>query len=382
MKTKTINLYLFCSVFVLSIIPLISSLTLVHEILGGTLSLESDRDVIKLMRSYQKHLKRLKDLDPENELIYKDSFHQAQTYLLLNEDNEATLHAFYHTYFYYFVVLFGLVLFLTMLFAAWLSRKVSYSYHSLFKKELAKSQRLEELSRFDDWKITAQKIAHEIKNPLTPIYMIAGNLPVLYKKQSPEKFEQSLIDTKNTICQEIERLKKMIQHFSSFSKLPDIQPANTELVEYFGDYFERHSGFWPNLKIHLTSNFTENKCYLLIDTFLFNLCLMNLLNNAQEANPNQTVDVEIERLSNESDSIEIGIKNNGKPIPKEQCDEIFKMHFSTKAAGNNMGLGLPIVKKILLDHGGNISCIPDTHGVTFIIKLPLNNKTTGDSLFE
>ncbi|MFW6323669.1 MAG: ATP-binding protein [Desulfovibrionales bacterium] len=226
---------------------------------------------------------------------------------------------------------------------------------------------LEKMQRMDAWREVARRIAHEIKNPLTPIKLSAQRLEAKYGKGIEDPVFSQCTEL---IVSQVEHLQKMVQEFSSFAKLPEVvlqrnylAPLLEEVVPFFQN---SHSSIeW---KLRFETNIPPTK----FDWEAVRRVLVNLLNNAVEALENMedgTIEV-IARHSKETSLIQVEIRDNGPGLTQEERSRMFEPYFSRKKGGT--GLGLTIVKSIVNDHQGYVRVLPHyPQGTIFIMDLPV-----------
>jgi two-component system nitrogen regulation sensor histidine kinase NtrY len=237
--------------------------------------------------------------------------------------------------------------------------------------------KLEKMQRMAAWREVARRIAHEIKNPLTPIQLSAQRLRRRYPEILHE--ENSVFDQcTHTIIKQVDELKRLVSEFSQFARMPKIQQAAANLGTVAREtlflYQEAHK------EITFSCSETEPIPVFSFDAEQIKRCLINLLDNAVAVlSNNGTIDGTIEitlSLNEEKESVFIKIADNGPGIPDEDKPKLFEPYFSTKKTGT--GLGLAIVSTIVADHNGYIRVqdnIP--RGSIFIIELPLFQQEAG-----
>ena len=227
--------------------------------------------------------------------------------------------------------------------------------------ELLKAQRLAA------WREVAQRIAHEIKNPLTPIQLSAQRLRRrLAGNRSPEE-NRLLEEATATIIQEVDGLKHLVDEFSRFARMPALTLRPTDLGRLLEGVVVLYRDAHPALSIKAA--FSPDLPPLDVDPDQIKRAVLNLVDNAVEA-VGPTGDVTLETVwLPEASRARIIVADDGPGIPPEDKDKLFVPYFSTKATG--MGLGLSIVHQIVADHGGAI-WIEDNppHGSRFVIELP------------
>ncbi|MBI3636933.1 MAG: HAMP domain-containing protein [Candidatus Rokubacteria bacterium] len=227
--------------------------------------------------------------------------------------------------------------------------------------ELLKAQRLAA------WREVAQRIAHEIKNPLTPIQLSAQRLRRRLGRTPGE--EQLVNECTETIIQEVDGLKRLVDEFSRFARMPALSPRPTDvrmLVEAVaGLYRESH----PALR--LQTRYAEDLPLLEVDPDHIRRAVLNLVDNAVEAvGAGGDVDIAVAPTGNGS-RVAIVVSDTGPGISAEDKDKLFMPYFSTKTTG--MGLGLPIVHEIVTEHGGSIRVEDNApRGSRFILEIPVS----------
>ncbi|HMH51096.1 MAG TPA: ATP-binding protein [Candidatus Acidoferrum sp.] len=227
--------------------------------------------------------------------------------------------------------------------------------------ELLKAQRLAA------WREVAQRIAHEIKNPLTPIQLSAQRLRRRLARD-PGHDQQLVIECTETIIQEVDGLKRLVDEFTRFARMPALSPRPTDVrpvVEAVAAlYRESH----PALR--LTTHYPDALPLLEVDPDHIKRAVLNLVDNAVEAVAGAGhVEVDVVDAA-EAGSVQIVVADDGPGIKAEDRERLFLPYFSTKT--NGMGLGLPIVSEIVIEHGGTIrveDVVP--HGSRFTLDLPV-----------
>ena len=229
------------------------------------------------------------------------------------------------------------------------------------------------------WADVARRIAHEIKNPLTPIQLSAERLRRRYAKKLEDDFE--VFDKSiNTILRQVGDIGRMVDEFSSFARMPEAKPVLGDLTETVRSSVFLESVRLPDLKIKM--ELPDEPLTAYFDQRLISQVLTNLIKNATEAiegagieaikNPLITVNVHTE-----GEKARISISDNGKGWPKENRQRLLEPYVTTREKGT--GLGLAIVARIIEQHGGTVELIdaePDILGrvgACFTFTLPLNS---------
>jgi len=233
-------------------------------------------------------------------------------------------------------------------------------------KNLRKHQHeLAEMSKKAAWAEMAHKVAHEIKNPLTPIQLSAEHLLRVYEDR-PQDFEPILKESASYIIKEVENLRKIAQEFLEISKETSL---HKELVDLRAIIEETIEPYQKNLvdRIKIKVSFQGKNFSLWADEAKLKIALRNIITNAIEAIKDQG-EIEI-KVSKEKKGLRLSIKDSGIGIKKNLLDKIFEPYFSTKEVGT--GLGLPIAKKIIESHGGSLRLSSqEGKGTKIIIHLP------------
>ncbi|MBF0356723.1 MAG: PAS domain-containing sensor histidine kinase [Alphaproteobacteria bacterium] len=209
------------------------------------------------------------------------------------------------------------------------------------------------------WADVARRIAHEIKNPLTPIQLSAERLKRKYLKEvqtDPEIFTTCV----ETIVRQVGDIGRMVDEFSDFARMPAPVVKNENLAEVVGQavFLERQAHPAITFSIILPEG-QGNRCLFPCDGRQINRALINLLKNAAESIegregeglPPGAVHIEVRRDAEKGDLF-IEIEDNGKGLPKEERHRLTEPYVTTRVKGT--GLGLAIVKKIMEDHGGEL----------------------------
>ena len=229
--------------------------------------------------------------------------------------------------------------------------------------------KIERMQRMAAWREVARRIAHEIKNPLTPIQLSAQRL----RKRYPEilQEEDSVFDRcTETIITQVEALKRLVSEFSQFARMPKINKSSSDLVALAAEtlvlYQEGHKHIDFTLLVEHEIPIFD------FDAEQIKRCLINLLDNGVAVLPDGgKIDVEL-TVNTFAQSVLLKVFDDGPGISKEHKLRLFEPYFSTKKSGT--GLGLAIVSTIVNDHGGYIRVEDNTPaGSVFTIELPLTN---------
>lgn len=227
-------------------------------------------------------------------------------------------------------------------------------------KELKRSQaEIAEFERETAWKEMAKQVAHEIKNPLTPMKLSVQQLIASYNDKSP-KFDRLFEKVTNTIITQIETLKNIASEFSSFARMPNPKLEVLSVNEIVTD----SANLFSNEKI--TIEILGGQYKLEADKDQLKRVFINLIRNSIQANADK---IKIE-FSSMDKFVNIIFQDNGAGVQPENINKIFEENFSTKQYG--MGIGLSMAKKTIENIGGEIILKETNHnGTAFQIKLPV-----------
>lgn len=228
------------------------------------------------------------------------------------------------------------------------------------------AQQLAKSERESAWREMAKQVAHEIKNPLTPMKLSVQQLLRSYDPNDPD-IESKLQRVAHSIIEQIDALTRIANEFSNFAKMPQPTHQRHDIVELIRGVCELFSGK-PDILITLESD--RDEVFANIDKDQFVRVFNNLIKNAIQAIPeDQEGRISIEITT--GNDIEIKIEDNGVGIPEEKRDKIFVPYFTTKGTGT--GLGLAMVKQIIENHNGSIYFDSELNqGTTFYVHLPIS----------
>jgi two-component system, NtrC family, nitrogen regulation sensor histidine kinase NtrY len=239
-------------------------------------------------------------------------------------------------------------------------------------------ERIDYLSRIGAWQQFARRLAHEIKNPLTPIQLAAQEMRQGYGGDDPT-YRRKLEDAASIIQEEVATLRRLVGEFSSFAKLPEASLAQADLGGFLQD-LERNipailddEGVTPDA-VQVRCEAPPEPLPVAIDAMMLKRCVDNLVRNAVQAVRQQAppeggqVVLGVRREAGEA---LLEVRDNGPGIPSEHRGRVFDPYFTTRSEGT--GLGLAIVKKVVLEHGGRIECDASPEGgALFRVRIPLH----------
>jgi nitrogen fixation/metabolism regulation signal transduction histidine kinase len=238
--------------------------------------------------------------------------------------------------------------------------------------------------RASAWQEVARRMAHEIKNPLTPIQLSAERIAKRFESSNHidngggkriadnGPIGEVVSESTATILREVASLKSMVDEFSQFARLPDVslEPGNvnaviSEAVAVFSNSFG---------EVSIDKELAESLPETYLDPEQLKRVFINLIQNSIEAFDEQSTNAKVlitSRFDRARDMIVAEVSDNAKGIALSDLQKLFQPYFSTKKRGT--GLGLAIVNRIIADHKARIKVVPNQpKGAKFIIELPLN----------
>ncbi len=251
-------------------------------------------------------------------------------------------------------------------------RLLTLQFNSMADEVEANRQRSLYLEKIASWQIIARKLAHEIKNPLTPIQMMVSQLKRRYKGEDKD-FGKLLEDAQNIITEEVSGLRRMVDNFSNFARLPEPAPRDTDLVSLCRHAAELQKPVYAQHQIAFDTRYA--KALAFVDEDLIRQVLINLIKNAAEACGETPSKITV-GLEEAGGDLVVSVRDDGPGIPADLIGRIFEAYFTTKHTGPTpgMGLGLAVCQKIVMDHGGKLSVKSRPGETLFSIRLPRRKK--------
>ena len=262
------------------------------------------------------------------------------------------------------------------------------SFNQLTRDLKAKNEELIHIQRIAAWKEVAQRMAHEIKNPLTPIQLSAERIRKRLDNPNREKFDEVVRNGTETIIGQVRVLEHLVKEFSELARMPtpilinqQLNPIVEESVKLFMD----------NVNINFVLKLSKNLPEVFIDKRLFLGVVNNLIKNAVEAIQNHRKEISDSNDSQEEllgtiristklekkllrKSVVLTVEDSGPGISPELKEKIFQPYYSTKE-GHGTGIGLTIVEKTVYDHHAHLSLDESNlGGCSFKIELPLEDR--------
>jgi nitrogen fixation/metabolism regulation signal transduction histidine kinase len=231
------------------------------------------------------------------------------------------------------------------------------------------------------WGEVARRLAHEIKNPLTPIRLAAERIRRRYLPSMDEEDGQVLERSTHTIVQQVEAMRDMVNAFSEYARAPEISIARVDLSQLVREvaWLYRAQESQPQVRLDL-----EDGLEVEADAVRVRQLLHNLIRNSQDAVEGLAdgmIEIAARRIAvAERSFAEISVTDNGPGIDEEVLTRLFEPYVTSKKKGT--GLGLAIVKKLVEEHGGNVAAenLP-VRGARLVVRLPFR-ATVRDTVSE
>lgn len=219
------------------------------------------------------------------------------------------------------------------------------------------------------WQEVARRIAHEIKNPLTPIKLSAERLIKKWEGRD-SNFNQIFQHSTKTIIKEVEGLKRLVDEFSKFSKMPEIKKMPTKMPMIIDEIVNLYKGYKG---VDFNVSLPEENPFVELDGEQFKRVVINIFDNAIHAISNKgRIDVSL-HFDLSSNMACLDIADDGPGIREEDKEKLFFPYFSTKKDGT--GLGLAIANRIIAEHKGYIKVRDnEPKGTVFAIEIPIGEK--------
>ncbi len=219
------------------------------------------------------------------------------------------------------------------------------------------------------WREVARRLAHEIKNPLTPIQLSAQRIRKHFLARSPE-LSRVVEEGTGTIIEEVDSLKNLVDEFSQFARMPSVSAAPHELNPLVSGTLDLYDGLFSGLT--LTRLFAPDIPRVMVDPELIRRVFINIIDNAIEANGGVGRVVVATSYDRDLQMARVEVADDGPGIAPADRDKLFMPYYSTKLRGS--GLGLAIVQRVVAEHRGRIRVEEnEPRGARFVIELPLES---------
>ena len=225
--------------------------------------------------------------------------------------------------------------------------------------------------RYDAWNIIAKKLAHEIKNPLTPIQLSLDRINDKFKNQitdGRENFDNHI----KTINSQIKEINTLINSFSDFARMPDPVFDKTDIIKVIKKSVMPYEANYPDINFDINANIKEKKINI-DENQIFRLFTNLVKNSVESINEKQSKNGKIIiNITEDNKNIIINLTDNGLGFKINQINKNLEPYYTTKAKGS--GLGLSIVSKIIFEHGGHINFSNNTKHKGAVINFTISKK--------
>ena len=242
--------------------------------------------------------------------------------------------------------------------------KLNNNFNEMIYKLKNQQEKLLNSERHEAWSTVARKLAHEIKNPLTPIQLTIDNLRSKYLKNFDDTDKNKFKNNLNIILNQIKQIENLVNEFSDFARMPKPVIKENDLVKIIYNNIKLLEKLNPSIKILLNHN--HDAINFDCDLEQINRAIFNLIKNSIESiNEKRLKNVDFEgiidiEITKRRAYIDIVIEDNGVGFAKQNNKELIKPYYTTKKNGS--GLGLSIVNKIITDHNGSLNLSNYTKG--------------------
>ena len=369
-KIKTL---LFLTVLVVAVLPLVAALYFLDRALQTSLNLGFNQSIVHVLENGSRNLRTLRDLDPAQAGHYREQFEDIEELRHIYADPQLVKSSVLDSLKIYFALGLAAAVAFSVIVAMVLSRKIARGYQLTFDELLSQREKVRYLEEMSSWQELAKVLAHEIKNPLTPIEVLVTSLVKSFDTKHPQAFREQLTQTQTMIGEELNHLKHTVNKFSDFARLPAVQTVEVNLAEALAQQLTAIETAFEGARIELDVP-SHPALRAKLDPTLFRQVLTNIIRNGVEANPGRRVDFNV-RVSGGSGAVQPGrvqieIENDGAPVPPEIAPRMFDPYISGKSSKDNRGLGLAIVKRILIEHDGEVTYVARSGRPVFVIALP------------
>ncbi len=247
------------------------------------------------------------------------------------------------------------------------------NFNSMIEKLKNQQDKLLSNERHEAWETVARKMAHEIKNPLTPIQLTIDNLNSKYLPELKEEKKQKYQNNLKTILKQIKQIENLVNEFSDFARMPKPHIKKNDLIKVLNENIELLKKIDSSINFKI-NNKIGKKIIINFDNEQFNRLFFNLIKNSIESIKEKVkktnkslknIDIEINQRR---DYITVNLVDTGEGFKDKKTKDIIKPYYTTKEKGT--GLGLSIVDKIINDHNGSIKFLNTNNGAKVQIIIP------------
>jgi len=251
--------------------------------------------------------------------------------------------------------------------------RLNKNFNSMIDRLKNQQEKLLTNERHEAWENVARKLAHEIKNPLTPIQLTIDNLKTKYLPNIENQRQEKYLNNLKTILKQIKQIENLVNEFSDFARMPKPLFKPNNLNNVINENINLVNKFDSSVKIRLVNHLSKEVIFN-FDNEQFNRLFFNLIKNSLESIQEKVkkdsktlknIDIEIRQRR---DYINVNIVDTGTGFKNKKTKDIIKPYFTTKEKGT--GLGLSIVDKIISDHEGSIKFLNHKNGAKIQIIIP------------
>ncbi len=251
--------------------------------------------------------------------------------------------------------------------------RLNKNFNSMIDRLKNQQEKLLTNERHEAWENVARKLAHEIKNPLTPIQLTIDNLKTKYLPNGETFNQEKYLNNLKTILKQIKQIENLVNEFSDFARMPKPLFKSNNINQVINDNINLVNKLDNSIQIRLVNHLAKD-VILKFDNEQFNRLFFNLMKNSLEsiqekATKDSKIDKNIDiEIRQRRDYININIVDTGTGFKNKKTKDIIKPYFTTKEKGT--GLGLSIVDKIISDHEGSIKFLNHRKGAKIQIIIP------------
>ncbi|MDC0142483.1 ATP-binding protein [Candidatus Pelagibacter sp.] len=247
------------------------------------------------------------------------------------------------------------------------------NFNAMIEKLKSQQEKLLTSERHEAWENVARKLAHEIKNPLTPIQLTIDNLRAKYMNEIDQSNREKYNSNLQTILKQIKQIETLVNEFSDFARMPKPMIKKNNIIDIIKINLELLKNIAKDIKLNFNLN-NEKSLIILCDNEQISRVFFNLIKNSIESieeksiksgNFDKIINIEIKKGN---DYITINLTDNGTGFANKNVKDLIKPYFTTKIKGS--GLGLSIVNKIINDHNGTMKFLEKKGGAKIEIILP------------
>lgn len=326
-------------------LALVAFAWLVRQLSFGSLGMAANDEVRAQLRASLDDQKKLARLDPERRDAYRarfDSIEQLLVHLGVLGHSRAKLTR-------------QIEIALVVAFGAILAAAVA---GAVFAQRRRDRQRLRALEHLAAWQEAARRHAHEIRTPLTAAQMEIDRLVSLVARKLPSDAAE-VEQARTSIREELERLRAFTKSFTSFATIVEPQLAAHDLAALVNEFCIAFAEAWPRMRLEAPVDAAPYG--VLADRALLRQVLVNLCNNSALAG-SAAVRFSVRR---DAGKVHLDVADDGSGVDPAVRRRIFEPYTTTRPVGEGMGLGLAISKKIMLDHGGDLTLLETARGAAF-----------------